>query len=104
MYASDVSHAAYFWSQLSPLFAAHATPAAFAAGVGVSSHLLRAVHTCVRVVSVLTSRPLRSSESSLPGAGVGDSGPSMPHSSSRSGVWDSEQATASKQTSASHFM
>jgi hypothetical protein len=72
-------------------------PAAAAAGVVVSSHLLRAVHTCVREVSVLTSRPFRSSESSLPGGGVGDSGPSMPHSSSGVSVSSPVHAKSNKQ-------
>src|SRR4029079_3416569 len=56
------------------------------AGVSRSSHLLRALQTWVRVVSVFTSRPRLSSESSFPGGGVGCIGPSIPHSESTLGV------------------
>src|SRR5262245_61336409 len=90
---SERTHALNLASHVRPLFADHAIPAAFAATVSVSSHLLRAVQTCVRVVSVLTSRPRRSSESSLPGGGVGNSGPSIPHSSSMFGVSSCVQET-----------
>jgi hypothetical protein len=69
-----------FWSQSSPLSALHATPALRAAGVSRSSHLLRAIQTCVAEVSVATSGPGRPALSSLPLGRVGSIGPSMPSS------------------------
>src|SRR5689334_5345485 len=72
IHSSDSIHLVYFASHVRPLLAGHARPAAFAATVSVSSHLFRAVQTWVRVVSVLTRIPRRSSESSFPGGGVGD--------------------------------
>src|SRR5262249_24453298 len=79
----DSSHFEYFSSQLRPELASHARPAFLASVVSRSSHLFFADHTCVRVVSVATSRPLRLTASSLPGGGAGRicSPSSIPHSS-----------------------
>jgi len=82
IHANDAIHLLNLASHVRPLSAGQASPAARAAGVLVSSHLLRAVQTWVRVVSVATRRPRRSSPSSFPGGGVGYSGPVIPHSSS----------------------
>src|SRR5262249_37191284 len=82
VHSSDSSHVAYFSSHVSPLFADHASPAACAAGVVLSSHLFFATHTWVREVSVPTARPLWNGPSSLPGGGNGETGPSIPQSAS----------------------
>jgi hypothetical protein len=57
-HSSDWTHFENFSSHVRPLFSPQAMPAARAAGVSVSCHLLTASHTCVRDVSVATARPL----------------------------------------------
>jgi hypothetical protein len=74
----------YFWSQFRPLLAGQATPALRAAAVSVSSHLLRAVQTCVSEVLVLTAGPGTPALSALPRGPSSWNGPPIPMSSNSS--------------------